>query len=193
VQMAKFFGVVVLGAALAACASGSAGRGGSGAGDGAYGENGAYANGAGSHGGFVDVSAYANRSDLRQYHTIYFDYNSPEIRAWGLKPINANTQHEMNPQPQSMEVIHAYAAYLLQHPGTKVRLEGNTDARGSREYNVALGERRGNSVADVLKMDGVSAQQIDVISYGKERPAALGTSESAYCQNRRVEIKFERG
>ena len=99
----------------------------------------------------------------------------------------------MNPEPQSMEVIHAYAAYLLKNPEAKVRLSGSTDARGSREYNIALGERRANAVADVLKMDGVPAPQIDVVSYGKERPVALGANESAYCQNRRVDLRFERG
>jgi len=70
-----------------------------------------------------------------------------------------------------------------------VRLEGHADERGSREYNLALGERRAKAVADYLAIQGVSRSRIDIVSYGEERPVALGSDESAWAQNRRVELK----
>jgi len=71
-----------------------------------------------------------------------------------------------------------------------VRLEGHADERGSREYNIGLGERRAQAVRRLLLLQGVSAGQISTVSFGEERPAADGSSESAYAQNRRVEIIY---
>lgn len=85
----------------------------------------------------------------------------------------------------------AQAEYLKTHPGAHVLLAGHTDERGSREYNVALGEHRANTVADILRMAGVSRQQVRVVSYGKERPANLGHTEEDHAQNRRVEFIYE--
>lgn len=85
----------------------------------------------------------------------------------------------------------AQAEYLKTHPGAHVLLAGHTDERGSREYNVALGERRANTVADILRMAGVSRQQIRVVSYGKERPANYGHDDASHAQNRRVEFTYE--
>ncbi|OGV36830.1 MAG: peptidoglycan-associated lipoprotein [Legionellales bacterium RIFCSPHIGHO2_12_FULL_35_11] len=90
-----------------------------------------------------------------------------------------------------MPSLHAQAEYLKDHPGARVLIEGHTDERGSREYNIALGERRANSVADVLRTDGVSSRQIRVVSYGKERPANLGHDEDSRAQNRRAEFTYE--
>ncbi|NKB47028.1 MAG: peptidoglycan-associated lipoprotein Pal [Legionellales bacterium] len=87
--------------------------------------------------------------------------------------------------------LEAQARYLNEHPGARVLVAGHTDARGSREYNVALGERRANSVVDILRLAGVPARQIRVVSYGKERPAVLGENEQAYQYNRRVELTYE--
>ncbi len=87
--------------------------------------------------------------------------------------------------------VNAQADYLKSHPGARVLLAGHTDERGSREYNVALGERRANTVADILYMAGVSRQQVRVVSYGKERPANYGHDESSHAQNRRVEFTYE--
>lgn len=87
--------------------------------------------------------------------------------------------------------INAQADYLKSHTGARVLIAGHTDERGSREYNVALGERRANTVADILRMAGVSRQQMRVVSYGRERPANLGHDESAHAQNRRVEFTYE--
>ena len=87
--------------------------------------------------------------------------------------------------------INAQAEYLKTHPGARVLVAGHTDERGSREYNVALGERRANTVADILRMAGVHRQQMRVVSYGKERPINLGHSEESHAQNRRVEFIYE--
>jgi len=87
--------------------------------------------------------------------------------------------------------VNAQAEYLKSHAGARVLLAGHTDERGSREYNVALGEHRANTVADILRMAGVSRQQVRVVSYGKERPANLGHDESSHAQNRRVEFTYE--
>ncbi len=87
--------------------------------------------------------------------------------------------------------VNAQAEYLKTHSGARVLLAGHTDERGSREYNVALGERRANTVAELMRMSGVGRQQIRVVSYGKERPANLGHDEASHGQNRRVELTYE--
>jgi len=90
-----------------------------------------------------------------------------------------------------VDSVHAQAEYLKSHPHARILLTGNTDERGSREYNVALGERRANTVADILRMDGVSRKQMRVVSYGKERPAYLGHDQASHAQNRRDELTYE--
>ena len=85
-------------------------------------------------------------------------------------------------------VAEAWAQYLAANPSVKVRLEGHADERGTREYNVGLGERRANAVLEALTARGVAARQISVSSFGEERPVAMGHDESAWSQNRRVEI-----
>ncbi len=87
--------------------------------------------------------------------------------------------------------VHAQANYLRSHPSARILLAGHTDERGSREYNVALGERRANHVAQIILMAGVSREQVRVVSYGKERPANLGHDEESHAQNRRVELTYE--
>jgi peptidoglycan-associated lipoprotein len=101
---------------------------------------------------------------------IYFAYDSSEIR------------------PEYVEVVAAHAAYLAKYPAARVRLEGHTDERGSREYNIGLGERRAQAVRKALMLQGVGESQLTTVSYGEERPAADGSDEAAYTQNRRVEI-----
>lgn len=90
-----------------------------------------------------------------------------------------------------MASIHAQAKYLNTHPSARILLAGHTDERGSREYNVALGERRARAVAHVFRMDGVQRHQMRVVSYGKERPINLGHTDEDRMQNRRVELTFE--
>ena len=90
-----------------------------------------------------------------------------------------------------MDSLNAQADYLKSNPGAHILLAGHTDERGSREYNIALGEHRANSVAELLRMAGVSHQQYRVVSYGKERPVYMGHDEASHRQNRRVEFTYE--
>ncbi len=87
--------------------------------------------------------------------------------------------------------LDAQATYLMEHPSARVLLSGHTDSRGSREYNIALGERRAKSVYEFLRVAGVPKRQIRLVSYGEERPVAYGHDESSYRQNRRVELDYE--
>ena len=103
---------------------------------------------------------------------IYFEYDSSEIKA------------------EYRAAVEAHAAYLTQNSGTTVTLEGHADERGSREYNLALGERRAQSVKQQMMLLGVSSSQIRLVSYGEERPAVDGHDESSWEQNRRVEILY---
>lgn len=98
---------------------------------------------------------------------------------------------DFNVAPKYLPSVNAQAEYMRAHPGARVLLAGHTDERGSREYNISLGEHRANTVADILKMAGVSRQQIRVVSYGKERPVNLGHDEACHAQNRRVEFIYE--
>lgn len=87
--------------------------------------------------------------------------------------------------------VKAQAEYLHAHPGARVLIAGHTDERGSREYNVALGENRANTVAQIMHMAGVNHDQIRVVSYGKERPINLGHDDESHAQNRRAELIYE--
>ena len=82
------------------------------------------------------------------------------------------------------------AKYLRDRPSARLRLEGNADERGSREYNMGLGERRGNSVSNALQANGGSSTQLTVISYGEERPVCTDSGEGCWSQNRRVELIY---
>ena len=83
-----------------------------------------------------------------------------------------------------------HAKYLRDRPTARLRLEGNADERGSREYNLGLGERRGNAVSSALQASGGSASQQTVVSYGEERPVCNEGGESCWSQNRRVELVY---
>ena len=99
--------------------------------------------------------------------------------------------NESSIMPEYLNLITEHATYLSDYPSVRVRLEGNTDERGTREYNIALGEQRANSVAELMLLQGVSVDQIITVSYGEEFPAALEHDESAWMLNRRVEIVYE--
>lgn len=88
-------------------------------------------------------------------------------------------------KPEGRTVLNRQAAWLKQYGSVSVTIEGHCDERGTREYNLALGERRANAVKDYLVSQGISASRIKTISYGKERPVALGSNEAAWSQNRR--------
>jgi len=94
-------------------------------------------------------------------------------------------------QDEDVASVNAQGNYLASHSTAKVRLEGNADERGSREYNVALGWKRAKSVSAVLSEQGVAKSQINTVSYGKEKPVATGHDEDAYKLNRRVELIYE--
>jgi peptidoglycan-associated lipoprotein len=105
---------------------------------------------------------------------VYFDYDRAEIKA------------------EYVPIIAAHAKYLNGNAQRKVRLEGHSDERGSREYNIGLGERRAQAVRRALMLQGVADTQITTVSYGEERPAVAGSDESAYARNRRVELVYGR-
>ena len=103
---------------------------------------------------------------------IYFDFDKSDIR------------------PEFAAVISGNAQFLAAHPGAKLKLEGNTDERGTREYNIGLGERRAQAVRRALLLQGAIDAQISTVSYGEERPAISGHDEAAWSKNRRVEIIY---
>ncbi|MES2663443.1 MAG: peptidoglycan-associated lipoprotein Pal [Pseudomonadota bacterium] len=94
---------------------------------------------------------------------------------------------------QSFEALKAHAQYLMSNTSAQVRLEGHADERGTREYNVALAERRGQAVSKFLSLQGVGSGQAEIVSYGEEKPVAMGHSDDSWSQNRRVEIVYVSG
>jgi peptidoglycan-associated lipoprotein len=93
-------------------------------------------------------------------------------------------------QDQYRSIVEAHAKYLGSHPDQKIRIEGNADENGSREYNLALGQKRAQAVKKVMTILGVKENQIEAISWGEERPKATGHDESAWKENRRADIKY---
>lgn len=91
-----------------------------------------------------------------------------------------------NVDTEDQDVLQRQAQWLAQYPGTRIMVEGHADERGTRDYNLALGERRANSAKNFLVSVGVDASRIQTVSYGKERPSALGSDEQAWAQNRRA-------
>jgi peptidoglycan-associated lipoprotein len=110
--------------------------------------------------------------ELLSQRIVYFDFDRAEIRA------------------DSQSIVAAHSGFLAKSPSVRVRLEGHADERGSREYNIGLGERRAQAVRRALMLQGVAEAQITTVSYGEERPASAGSDEQAYAQNRRVEIVY---
>lgn len=94
-------------------------------------------------------------------------------------------------QQDFVPVVAAHSQYLQSNPGQRMVLEGHGDERGSREYNIALGEQRAKSVASMMKAQGVAENQLEVVSYGEEKPAAFGHDESSWELNRRVELVYQ--
>ncbi|MCZ6516796.1 MAG: peptidoglycan-associated lipoprotein Pal [Gammaproteobacteria bacterium] len=106
--------------------------------------------------------------------TVYFAFDSAEIRA------------------ADRELVRMHGRNLADNSDLSLRLEGHADERGTREYNIGLGERRAQAVKAALMVQGASADQLTTVSYGEERPAVLGSNESAWAQNRRVEMAYGR-
>ena len=105
---------------------------------------------------------------------VYFDFDSSPL------------------SDEAMALLEAHGAYLADNPRRRMLVEGHTDERGSREYNLALGERRAESVKQALLLSGASDEQVDTVSYGEESPAVNGSSEAAWAENRRAELIYER-
>lgn len=111
-------------------------------------------------------------SNILSRRSFYFDYDQSEIKS------------------TDTALLQAHANYLRLHPGIKVVVQGNTDERGSREYNIALGQRRAEEVKRYLKLQGAGEIQIDTVSFGKEKPRCALSEESCWSQNRRADIAY---
>lgn len=136
---------------------------------------GANGSGANSANANAEDEAAGPQGGLLATRVVYFEFDSSEVRSTGV------------------EVVAAHARYLAANPATRVRLEGHTDERGSREYNIGLGERRAQAVRRALMLQGALDGQLSTVSYGEERPAAAGHDEEAWAKNRRVEIVYLAG
>jgi peptidoglycan-associated lipoprotein len=121
---------------------------------------------------YTDARNFDNSESLLSKRVIYFDFDKSEIRA------------EYRP------IVAAHAAYVSAHGSARVTLEGHADERGTREYNLGLGERRGNAVSGLLSAAGAMGSQLDTVSYGEERPVCRVSDDSCWSQNRRVEIVY---
>jgi len=137
-----------------------------------YGMNGSTMNGNGDYASTLGPEFNDPNNPLSK-RTIYFMLDSSEV------------------MPDFVTVISAHSQYLIANPLQHITLEGNGDERGSREYNIALGEQRAKSVASMMKARGVSENQLNVVSYGEEKPAVLGNNEAAWEKNRRVEVAYQ--
>ncbi len=121
----------------------------------------------------LDDSGFDERAAAERALTtnlVYFDFDDTRIK------------------PEFMSVVDSFARFLTSNPAARVRLEGHADERGTREYNLGLGERRALAVEAALLAKGVSRDQLSVLSYGEERPAEMGHNEAAWAKNRRVQI-----
>jgi peptidoglycan-associated lipoprotein len=163
-EMIKFGKFAALSLALAV-AVGCSSKGGDASGEGAVDPNAGYNAGGSS----VDGSL-SEEAALRAITTFYFEYDSADLK------------------PEAMRALDVHAKDLKAN-GAKVVLEGHTDERGTREYNMALGERRAKAVQRYLVLQGVSPAQLELVSYGEERPVATGNDEQSWAQNRRVELR----
>lgn len=121
---------------------------------------------------YTDVRNFENPESLLSKRVIYFDFDRSVVK------------------PEYRPVLAAHAAYLAAHSGARVTLEGHADERGTREYNLGLGERRGNAAMGLMSAQGARGNQLNVVSYGEERPVCRVSDEDCWAQNRRVEIVY---
>ena len=132
--------------------------------------------GSGVQGGGVAPVDLGRASDQAPAPTesrlVYFDYDSFVVK------------------PEFQSVIAAHARFLRAQPARKVAIEGHTDERGGREYNLALGQKRAEAVREALALLGVSSNQMEAVSFGKEKPVVTGSDEAAFAKNRRAEIRY---
>ena len=121
---------------------------------------------------YSDARNFDNTESLLSKRVIYFDFDKSEVKA------------------EYREIVAAHAAYVSAHGSARVTLEGHADERGTREYNLGLGERRGNAISGLLSAAGAMGGQLDTVSYGEERPVCRVSDENCWSQNRRVEIVY---
>ena len=169
----RLMSIGILALILAGCASQNIPdpepeTGASGSGDGSFAEAGGF-----DDRGMDDIEEFSDDfGDDELTMIIYFDFDQSELR------------------PEYADLLSRHATRLSNDSRMNVRLEGHADERGSREYNIGLGERRAQSVRRMLLIQGAAAGQISTVSFGEERPAAFGSDEDSYQLNRRVEIKY---
>ncbi len=108
----------------------------------------------------------------QENRVIYFNFDSFDVK------------------PEYNAILQAHSRYLVANPAAHIRLEGHADERGSREYNIGLGEKRAQAVRNILLLQGATSSQIATVSFGEERPAVIGSDEEAWSLNRRVEIVY---
>ncbi len=121
---------------------------------------------------YSDVRNFDNSESLLSRRVIYFDFDKSEVKS------------------EYRAIVAAHAAYASAHRSARVTLEGHADERGTREYNLGLGERRSNAIAGLLSAAGAMGGQLDSVSYGEERPVCRVSDENCWSQNRRVEIVY---
>ncbi|GGI91898.1 peptidoglycan-associated lipoprotein Pal [Halopseudomonas pertucinogena] len=165
IKFGKMAALVVAFGVVVGCSS----KGGDAAGTGAVDPNAGYGSSTTTSGAETS-GASSEEAALRAITTFYFEFDSSELK------------------PEAMRALDVHAKDLKAQ-GNRVALEGHTDERGTREYNMALGERRAAAVQRYLVLQGVSPAQLELISYGEEKPAVTGSSEEAWAQNRRVELR----
>jgi peptidoglycan-associated lipoprotein len=121
---------------------------------------------------YTDSRNFDNPESLLSKRVIYFDFDKSTIR------------------PEFRGIVQAHAAYLASSGSARMTLEGHADERGTREYNLGLGERRGNAVSGLMSAQGGRGNQLTVVSYGEERPTCRVSDEECWGMNRRVEIVY---
>lgn len=121
----------------------------------------------------TQISPLKDPNNILSQRSVYFDYD----------------KYLVNEKYRAL--IQAHAAYLRTHPEASIMLEGNTDERGSSEYNLALGQKRAEVVRKMMALIGVADKQMESISFGKEKPKASGSNEAAWAQNRRTDVRYK--
>ena len=120
----------------------------------------------------IDPNAGTAQGPVGVARIIYFDYDSYTVK------------------PEFQSAIDGHARFLKANPQRRISIEGHTDERGGREYNLALGQKRSEAVRRALNLLGISDNQVEAVSFGKEKPAVSGSGESVWAQNRRAEITY---
>lgn len=119
------------------------------------------------------LAAYLDPNNpLYKERSVYFDFDQSTVK------------------PEAAKLVEMHGRYLAAHPEVSIKIEGNTDSRGGAEYNLALGQKRAEAVQKALKIFGAKDAQLEAVSFGKEKPKAVGDDETAYAQNRRADLAY---